>query len=102
MASKKYPPEIQERFDLIKSQPCVINNGGCSTGPVDVHHITTRGAGGDNHDWDNIAGLCRLHHVEIHQIGRLTFCMRYSQWRKYLAKIGRTDILEKLNKSKYR
>ena len=35
---------------------------------ADKHHIKTRGSGGGDEDY-NIVFLCRLHHIEIHQIG---------------------------------
>lgn len=41
------------------------------------HHIKTRGSGGSDDDW-NIMFLCRMHHVEIHKIGRNTFIEKHN------------------------
>jgi len=40
------------------------------------HHIVSRGSGGVNEDF-NILHLCRVHHVEFHNSGRVSFANRY-------------------------
>lgn len=45
-------------------------------GVSDVHHVRTRGAGGLDIP-ENLMSLCRVHHVEVHKIGVLTFYRRY-------------------------
>ena len=47
----------------------------CNVIGVDPHHVRSRGAGG--RDEANLVPLCRLHHTELHQIGRLTFEDKY-------------------------
>lgn len=44
--------------------------------PTDAHHIKTRGSGGDD-TRENVIGLCRRHHTEIHQIGISRFLAKY-------------------------
>ena len=57
---------------MVKRRPCAV----CGTTPVDVHHINSRGSGGDD-SLANLVALCRFHHVELHQIGRYTFADKY-------------------------
>jgi hypothetical protein len=56
------------------SEICEIEND--CFGPVDRHHIKTRGAGGKDIE-ENIIFLCRKHHTEVHAIGRVTFFKKY-------------------------
>ena len=42
---------------------------GCS-GPIDPHHVRSRGAGGTARD---LVPLCRIHHSMFHTFGRHTF-----------------------------
>ena len=58
----------------VREMMCLVDNGKCSAG-VDPHHVRTRGAGGI--DRANLVPLCRVHHTELHQIGRLTFEDKY-------------------------
>ena len=51
------------------------------------HHIKHRGSGGVDDDW-NILSLCRLHHIELHQIGGLKFIQKYSEVEKILIEKG--------------
>ena len=43
---------------------------------VSGHHLKTKGAGGDDQDW-NLLPLCQLHHIEIHQLGLKLFIKKY-------------------------
>ena len=54
------------------NKPCIV----CGKSPSDLHHIKSRGAGGDD-SLSNLLPLCRLHHIEIHKIGRKTFALKY-------------------------
>ena len=37
---------------------------GACAGPLDLHHVLSRGRGG-KHEYDNLALLCRQHHGEV-------------------------------------
>lgn len=68
----------------------------CGSGPpVDLDHITTRGAGGKDDD-NNFFILCRKCHTERHQIGLITFIKKYPNLKSWLKDKGRQDILDKL------
>jgi hypothetical protein len=57
--------------------PCVV----CGKKPVDLHHPTSRGAGGTD---ESLMPLCRKHHAETHQIGCNTFADRHPNVRLWL------------------
>lgn len=82
----------KELCERVKHWPCVI----CGQVPAgDVHHVTTRGAGGGDTK-ENLMPLCRFHHSEIHSIG---YGKAISKWPKVLAwltHMGRSDILERI------
>lgn len=59
----------------VRAQGCVIDNCDCS-GPVDPHHVKTRGSGGDDRR-EIVMPLCRWHHVEAGTIGIRTFIKQY-------------------------
>ena len=59
----------------VRAQGCVVDNCDCS-GPVDPHHVKTRGAGGDD-TRENLMPLCRWHHIEAGMIGVWTFIKKY-------------------------
>ena len=48
----------------------------CGDWQFQVHHIRTRGAGGDD-DPRNLMCLCPEHHTEIHRIGNDKFGAKY-------------------------
>lgn len=56
----------------VKALPCTLHDvaGHVCWGPVDPHHVKTRGAGGS--DAANLIPVCRGFHDEIHQRGRRT------------------------------
>ena len=62
----------KKNIEFIQSRPCAA----CGRTPVDAHHIRTRGAGGDDR-LSNLLPLCRVHHTEIHKIGKQTFFEKY-------------------------
>lgn len=64
----------EENLDLVRSLPCAV----CSKRPVDPHHIKTKGAGGKD-TLENLLSLCRMHHRQIHAMGRKTFFTKYIQ-----------------------
>jgi hypothetical protein len=45
-------------------------------GPIEFHHVKTRGAGGK--DRGNGVGLCTTGHRTFHDLGRATFAARYA------------------------
>lgn len=58
--------------DLFQLRPCII----CKRIPTDRCHIKTKGSGGGIEDW-NILFMCRIHHVESHKLGWLTFSKKH-------------------------
>lgn len=48
----------------------------CNRDHADRAHVKTRGSGGSDEEW-NIMLLCRIHHIEQHKIGIITFIEKY-------------------------
>ena len=54
--------------------------------PAEWHHIFARGMGAKGRDGkgggcdciENRVKLCRIHHVEAHQLGKKSFCDKYA------------------------
>jgi len=61
---------------------CVCNNSN-----PDVHHIKSRGSSGSDHP-NNLVPLCRNHHTQIHQYGKVKFCRLYPNFKYELIKRG--------------
>lgn len=78
-----------ELMAIVRSLPCMA----CGTKPSDAHHITTRGAGGDDVP-ENLMPLCSHHHREWHQMGPNFMIKTYSCVKHWLVGAGRTDILD--------
>lgn len=57
---------------FVRTRPCAV----CprQTG-VDPHHLVTRATGGGDHQ---TVSLCRIHHRELHSIGRQRFEKNYA------------------------
>jgi hypothetical protein len=54
---------------------CAVST--CNRAGEHVHHIRTRGAGGDdNHG--NLMALCAEHHGEVHAMGVYSFATKYA------------------------
>lgn len=66
-------------FDKIRTQPCLV----CGSRNVDVCHVKSRGSGGGD-EWFNVMPLCRIHHIEQHSSGIITFSQRYIAVSSYL------------------
>lgn len=64
---------------------CIV----CLNKVFDRHHIKTRKAGGTD-DAFNLIELCRIHHVEAHKIGNVTFALKYPQVLEILEAKGWT------------
>jgi hypothetical protein len=63
--------------DYVRGFPCDVRGvaGHVCVGPIDPHHVKTRGSGGG--DEANLTALCRAAHTELHQIGRHSFARKY-------------------------
>ena len=67
----------------IRSKGCIV----CGKSPNDVHHIKSRGSGG--HDYaENLAPVCRMHHIEWHQLGNKKMAEKYHQVYNFLVLTG--------------
>ena len=75
-----------------RKMPCVV----CGKRPSDPDHITSRGAGGDDAS-NNLWPLCREHHTE-RGWGFEKFLKKYPQTERYLIKLGRNDVIERLRR----
>lgn len=64
MIPKNFRQVDKNLLNTIRDQSCVA----CGRTPVDPCHIKSRGAGGHD-DPENVLPMCRMHHVEQHQIG---------------------------------
>lgn len=68
--------------------------------PSDPNHVTTRGArGGDTKE--NCMPLCRPCHIQWHALGVSGMCNKYPTVRNWLWRMGRFDILKRIEKSSY-
>lgn len=61
---------------------CLVSKKCCICGkPCDLHHLDAVGAGRDReeiiHEGMEVLPLCRAHHNEAHNLGKLTFLARY-------------------------
>lgn len=72
-----------ENFKIIRSMKCLV----CGSANVDVHHIKTRGSGG-NDELYNLMPVCRIHHNEVHNIGLVSFSQKYLGVSTYLQDNG--------------
>lgn len=67
----------------IGHSPCVI----CGIRGVDVHHLRSRKSGGPDLAW-NLIPICRQHHSEIHNIGKVGMANKYDKFKEWLIKNG--------------
>jgi hypothetical protein len=90
-------PRIQdpELLATFRTFPCLS----CGTKPSEAHHITTRGAGGDDVP-ENLMPLCTYHHQQWHQKGPDFMITAYPKVRGWLEHWNRTDILDRAKKSR--
>ena len=80
-----------EIINIVRQQKCLS----CGKSPCDPHHVTTRGAGGKDTP-SNLMPLCRVHHVEYHQIGPGKICEKYPKVIEWLIFNEREDVLSKI------
>lgn len=66
----------------------------CGKSPCDPHHVTTRGAGGDDVP-ENVMPLCHQHHVEWHAKGARFMQVKYAGIRMWLIENDRQDVVKK-------
>ena len=86
---KKKRIEDRALIEKIKShQSCVV----CYTVPIEVDHITTRGAGGDD-VVSNLLPTCRLHHRMRHDHGIKFMMDTFPRYRQWLIDHGRDDVV---------
>lgn len=86
--SRKVDEELLETVRLL---PCM----GCKADPPnDPHHVTSKGAGGDD-VWTNLMPLCRECHQEWHQKGPGYMIRTYPAIQYWLEGASRYDVLEK-------
>ena len=94
MFPKKKRVQDKALIEALQDVGCVI----CDESPNDVHHVTTRGAGG--HDTlQNLMPLCRYHHQKVHSIGLISFAKRYEAVNDWLKDYGRLDLIEEFDQS---
>ena len=68
---------------MAKPRHCIV----CGRTNPDSAHIKSRGSGGPDADW-NLIDLCRLHHIEQHTIGWVSFFNKHSAVRRVLISKG--------------
>lgn len=78
--------------EMVRSMRCAA----CGKRPSDPHHVTTRGAGGDDTP-ENLMPLCHQHHVEWH-LSPAKAIVTYAGIREWLLKMERNDILERVER----
>ena len=78
--------------EMMREHPCYT----CYGWPTEAHHLTTRGAGGDDVE-DNLISLCRECHTKIHQYGLSKFAEKHPRILSFLELHKRNDLLEKIN-----
>lgn len=70
--AKRHAEQFGEHAETIRALPCCVCG---APPPSDPHHSRSRGAGGTAAD---LVPMCRAHHREAHDAGRLTFERRHS------------------------
>lgn len=70
----------------------------CGIRPVHAHHVTSRGAGGDDVA-ENVMPLCPAHHAMWHKVGPTTMVAKYPSVRHWLELAGREDVLTRSRKT---
>lgn len=95
--SLKKPSRIidLELLALVKTLPCMA----CGGPGGDAHHITTRGAGGDDVA-DNCISLCAEHHRQWHSNGACFMMLAYPSVDFWLRRAKREDIIERAERNR--
>jgi hypothetical protein len=84
-------PELLATF---RTFPCLA----CGAQPSEAHHITTRGAHGDDVP-ENLMPLCTYHHREWHSRGPGFMIQSYERVRGWLEHWKRDDVLARAKRS---
>lgn len=89
-------PRIQdpELLATFRTFPCLACPPNSQTLPTEAHHITTRGAGGDDVP-ENLMPLCTYHHQEWHSRGPGHMIRAYARVRSWLEHWNRVDVLSR-------
>lgn len=94
MIPKKKRLEDPHLLAEVRTLPCMACIPGLQRNPTEPHHVTTRGAGGDDVA-ENVMPLCVRHHAEWHQGGPGKMCKKYPAVRYWLIGAERSDVLGK-------
>lgn len=78
-------------MSTLRSDPTCV---ACGRSATDMHHVTTRGAGGKN-TADNLMPLCRKHHQIWHARGPRHAWETYPGVKKWLEDHNRWDVFER-------
>lgn len=79
-SNRKQDKEVLESF---YEKSCLV----CGKFGCDPAHIKTKGSGGDD-EKNNLMPLCRIHHIEQHKIGIVTFIKKYQSVYSYVERLG--------------
>lgn len=80
----------------IRANPCLA----CGKTPCgEVHHVTTVKAGGKD-EARNCMSLCHRHHMEWHTGGPGKMIKKYPSVGYWLARMGRTDIFDRIERAR--
>lgn len=85
----------QKLIQRLQKKPCVVC--GSDNGLNDVHHVTTRGAGGGDTK-SNCITLCRTHHQMWHHLGACYMAKTFERVTIWLQQNNRSDILSRIEK----
>lgn len=88
MFEKKKRIVNKKLLEEIKMQSCVV----CNKKPVDAHHLSTKGSGGDDTK-ENCFPFCREHHSMIHRIGINSFIQTFPRFETKMRNNG-WEIIE--------
>jgi hypothetical protein len=83
---KSWRVQNTKLMDQRRNEPCVITG---NYPPNDPHHIKSRGAMGDDVEW-NIVSLKHELHQEFHKIGINSFAKKYPKIEAWLIANGWT------------
>lgn len=84
---KKPPKKNRDLLDYLTER---LECCACSERASEMHHITTRGAGGGD-EFTNLLPVCRQHHDHAHVKGLSDMTDKYPGVKAYLRMIKRYD-----------